>query len=276
MKNKREQWDRVRIVMVSVLFSIAFVAVSIQAFSLQVLQHEQLIKMAERQHQRSVPLIPARGGIYDRSGAALAVSLEMDSLYAEPRRIRNPAETAAALAPLLGISRQELLRKLASDRGFVWVERQINPETANRIRQMRLAGIGFAKESKRYYPNFEVASHVLGFTGLDPEGLEGLERRYDSLILGKGGYLMTERDALGRDVSVKSAVLTDAAPGKNLILTLDKNIQYTAEKALAKAVQSSGAKSGMVVVAEPHTGKILAMANYPTFQPQCLQPLPAV
>jgi len=267
MKNKREHWDRVRIVMVSLLFTIAFVAVSIQAFSLQVVQHEQLIKMAERQHQRSVPLIPARGGIYDRSGAALAVSLEMDSLYAEPRRIRNPAETAATLAPLLGISRQELHRKLASDRGFVWVERQIKPETANRIRQMRLTGIGFAKESKRYYPNFEVASHVLGFTGLDPEGLEGLERRYDSLVQGKGGYLVTERDALGRDISVKNAVPGDAAPGKNLILTLDKNIQYTAEKALAMAVQSSGAKSGMVVVAEPHTGKILAMANYPTFNP---------
>ena len=267
MNNKREKWDRVRIKMVSVLFSLAFVAVLVQVFSLQVVQHEQLIKIAERQHQHSVPLTPARGGIYDRSGASLAVSLEMDSLYAEPRRIRNPAEIAVALAPLLGISRQELHRKLASDRVFVWVERQINPETANRIRQMRLTGIGFAKESKRYYPNFEVASHVLGFTGLDPEGLEGLERRYDSLILGKGGYLMTERDALGRDVSVKSTVLTDAAPGKNLILTLDKNIQYTAEKALAKAVQSSGAKSGMVVVAEPHTGKILAMANYPTFNP---------
>lgn len=267
MKNTREHWDKVRIIMVSVLFTLAFVAVSIQAFSLQVLQHEQLIKRAERQHQRSVPLTPARGGIYDRSGAALAVSLEMDSLYAEPRRIKNPAETAAALAPLLDTPQQELQRKLDSERGFIWIERQLNPETVSRIRQMRLAGIGFAKESKRYYPNFEVASHVLGFTGLDPEGLEGLERKYDSLILGKGGYLLTERDALGRDISVQSAVLTDAAPGKNLTLTLDKNIQYTAEKELAKAVQSSGAKSGMVVVAEPHTGKILAMANYPTFNP---------
>lgn len=253
--------------MISVLFSIAFVVVATQVFSLQVVQHEQLIKMAERQHQRSVPLTPARGGIYDRSGASLAVSLEMDSLYAEPRRIKNPTEIAVALAPLLGIPQQELHRKLASDRGFIWIDRQINPQTANRIRQMRLAGIGFAKESKRYYPNFEVAAHVLGFTGLDPEGLEGLERKYDSLILGKGGYLLTERDALGRDVSVKNAVLTDAAPGKNLILTLDKNIQYTAEKELAKAVLASGAKSGMVVVAEPHTGKILAMANYPTFNP---------
>jgi len=135
MNNKREKWDRVRIKMVSVLFSLAFVAVLVQVFSLQVVQHEQLIKMAERQHQHSVPLTPARGGIYDRSarsgiydrsGAALAVSLEMDSLYAEPRRIRNPAEIAVALAPLLGISRQELHRKLASDRVFVWVERQRN------------------------------------------------------------------------------------------------------------------------------------------------------
>ncbi|CAH2032244.1 penicillin-binding protein [Trichlorobacter ammonificans] len=267
MTNEREKWARIRILMVAGLFSCAFVAVAVRTFSLQVLQHEHLVKMAERQHQRTVPLTPARGGIYDRSGASLAVSLEMDSLYAEPRRIKNPETVAAILAPLLDISEQELLRKLSSDRGFIWIERQISPETAARIRQMKLTGIGFAKESKRFYPNYEVAAHVLGFTGLDPEGLEGLERRYDSTILGKGGYLVTERDALGRDVAVKSAVVTDASPGKNLILTLDKNIQYLAEKELTKAVQSSGAKSGMVIVAEPATGKILAMANYPTFNP---------
>lgn len=267
MTNEREKWARIRILMVAGLFSCAFAAVAARTFSLQVLQHEQLVKMAERQHQRTVSLIPARGGIYDRSGASLAVSLEMDSLYAEPRRIKNPGTVAAVLAPLLETSEQELLRKLSADRGFIWLERQLSPEISGRIRQMKLTGIGFAKESKRYYPNFEVAAHVLGFTGLDPEGLEGLEQRYDSTILGKGGYLVTERDALGRDVAVKSAVVTDASPGKNLILTLDKNIQYLAEKELTKAVQSSDAKSGMVIVAEPATGKILAMANYPTFNP---------
>lgn len=267
MKNDREKWARIRILMVAGLFSCAFVAVAVRTFSLQVLQHEHLVKMSERQHQRTVQLTPARGGIYDRTGASLAVSLEMDSLYAEPRRISKPDELAQILSPLLNIPLNELIKKLSFDRGFVWIERQVTPDIASRIRQMKLVGIGFAKESKRYYPNFEVASHVLGFTGLDPEGLEGLERKYDRVILGKGGYLITERDALGRDVSVKSAVQSDATPGKSLQLTLDKNIQYTAEKELAKAVKQSGAKSGIVVVAEPSTGKILAMANYPTFNP---------
>lgn len=267
MRDQREKWARVRIIMLAGLFACCFLAVGGRAFYLQVLHHEQLVKLAERQHNRTVPLIPARGGIYDRNGAPLAVSLEMDSLYAEPRRIKDPHGTAAVLAPILGEPQQELLKKLSVDRGFVWLERRLTPEVAGRIKQLRLAGIGFVKESKRFYPNFEVASHVLGFTGVDPEGLEGIERRYDATILGNTGYLLTERDALGRDVALRDAVVKDASPGRSLVLTLDKNIQYLTEKELAKAVQSSGAKAGMAVVAEPATGKILAMANYPTFNP---------
>lgn len=267
MKDQQEKWARVRIVMLAGLFGCCFLAVSGRAFYLQVVRHEQLVKLAERQHNRTVPLVPARGGIYDRNGAPLAVSLEMDSLYAEPRRIKDPQGTATVLAPILGETRPELLKKLSSDRGFVWLDRRLKPEQAAKIKQLQLAGIGFVKESKRFYPNFEMAAHVLGFTGLDPGGLEGIERRYDATILGNTGYLLTERDALGRDVALRDAVVKDASPGKSIVLTLDKNIQYLAEKELAKAVQSSGAKAGMAVVAEPATGKILAMANYPTFNP---------
>ncbi len=276
MKNDREKWARVRIIMVAGLFAFCFLAVSGRSFYLQVLQHDQLVKLAERQHHRTIPIIPARGGIFDRDGAPLAVSLDMDSLYAEPRRIDDPATTAATLAPLLQLPQQELLKKLDSDRSFAWVARQMAPETAEKIKKLKLKGIGFVKESKRFYPNFEIASHVLGFTGLDPEGLEGIERRYDSTILGKTGYLLTERDALGRDVSVKNAVVQDAAPGKNLYLTLDKNIQYFAEKELAKAVTGSGAKGGMALVMDPWTGKILAMANYPTFNPNSFRQYPTL
>ncbi len=276
MKNDREKWARVRIIMVAGLFAFCFLAVTGRSFYLQVLQHDQLVKLAERQHHRTIPIIPARGGIFDRDGAPLAVSLDMDSLYAEPRRIDDPAATAATLAPLLQLPQQELLKKLDADRSFAWVARQMAPETAEKIKKLKLKGIGFVKESKRFYPNFEIASHVLGFTGLDPEGLEGIERRYDSTILGKTGYLLTERDALGRDVSVKNAVVQDAAPGKNLYLTLDKNIQYFAEKELAKAVTGSGAKGGMALVMDPWTGKILAMANYPTFNPNSFRQYPTL
>lgn len=276
MKNDRGKWARVRIIMVAGLFAFCFLAVTGRSFYLQVLQHDQLVKLAERQHHRTIPIIPARGGIFDRDGAPLAVSLDMDSLYAEPRRVEDPAATAATLAPLLQLPQQELQKKLDSDRSFAWLARQMAPETAEKIKKLKLKGIGFVKESKRFYPNFEIASHVLGFTGLDPEGLEGIERRYDSTILGKTGYLLTERDALGRDVSIKNAVVQDAAPGKNLYLTLDKNIQYFAEKELAKAVTGSGAKGGMALVMDPWTGKVLAMANYPTFNPNSFRQYPTL
>jgi len=171
--------------MVSCLFAFGFLAVTARSFYLQILEHDQLVKLAERQHHRTIPITPARGGIFDRTGAPLAVSLEMDSLYAEPKRISDPAGTAAALAPLVQLPQHELQRKLDSAKSFTWLVRQLPPETAVKIKQLKLPGIGFVKENKRFYPNFEMASHVLGFTGMDPGGLEGLERRYDATILGK-------------------------------------------------------------------------------------------
>ncbi len=274
MRDQGEKWVRVRIIFLAGLFACCFLGVSARAFYLQVIQHDQLVKLAERQYNRTVPLTPARGGIYDRNGAPLAVSLDMNSLYAEPRRIKDPQGCATALAQILGEPRQELLKKLSSDRGFVWLERCMPPDLVARVKQLQLAGLGFVKESKRFYPNYEVAAHVLGFTGIDPEGLEGIERRYDTTLLGNTGYMMTERDALGRDVSQHSAVVRDASPGKGLILTLDKNIQYLVEKELAKAVQESDAKGGIAIVEEPATGKILAMANYPTFNPNAYNHYP--
>jgi cell division protein FtsI (penicillin-binding protein 3) len=267
MRDDREKWARVRIVMIGTIFGLLFLSVIGRAFYLQILQHEELVKKAERQHQHIVQLTPGRGVIMDRNGTPLAVSVEMDSCYAEPHHIRDMDGTAGVLAPFLGTPKQELLKKLTSDKGFVWIERRLTPEVAARIKNLKLTGIGFVSESKRFYPNCEVASHVLGFTGVDPVGLEGVERRYDSVILGNTGYMVTERDALGRDIALKDTVIKNASPGKNIILTLDKNIEYIAEKELAKAVTESGAKSGMALVMEPDTGRVLAMANYPSFNP---------
>jgi len=267
MKDNREKWARVRIVLIGTFFGLLFLGVVGRAFFLQILQHEELIKKAEKQHQRMVPLTPARGAILDRNGTPLAVSVDMDSCFAEPRHIQDIEGTAAVLAPFLGTSKREIVKKIAANRNFVWLERRLTPEQANRIRNLKLRGIGFLPETKRFYPNIEVASHVIGFTGLDPTGLEGVELKYDSVILGNTGYVITERDALGRDVDHKSTVIKKSEPGKNIVLTLDKNIQYIAEKELAKAVTESGAKNGIAVVLEPDTGRILAMANYPTFNP---------
>jgi cell division protein FtsI (penicillin-binding protein 3) len=267
MKDDREKWARIRIVMIGTLFGLLFLIVTGRAFYLQILQNEEMVKRAEKQHQRIVPLIPARGEILDRNGTPLAVSVEMDSCYGEPRHIQDVEGTAAVLAPLLGTPKSELVKKFSSGKGFVWLERRLAPEVALRVKNMKLRGIGFVKENKRFYPNVEIASHVLGFTGQDPNGLEGIELRYDTTIQGNTGYLITERDNLGRDISVKNTVIKNSAPGRNIILTLDKNIQYITERELAKAVSDSGAKNGMALVMESDSGRVLAMANYPTFNP---------
>ena len=267
MREKTEKWAVVRIRMVGGLFVLAFVIICCRAFYLQVIKRDHLLKLADRQHQKVVPLTPARGAIYDSNGTPLAVSVEMDSCYAEPRNLENAAEAAEKLAPLVGIDRQTLLKKFQASKNFVWLKRLMTPEQAKQIKTLELDGVGFVKETKRFYPNSEVAAHVVGFTGLDPEGLEGIELKYDSTILGGTGYLVTERDALGRDIAMKGAVVTNDNKGHSVTLTIDKNIQYIAEKELGAAVEKCGAKAGTVLVMDPHTGRVLAMANYPNFNP---------
>jgi cell division protein FtsI (penicillin-binding protein 3) len=267
MIEKREKWARVRIRLVSGVFVVFFVAVAARALYLQVVKRDDFVKLAEKQHQRTVSLTPARGAIYDRNGSPLAVSIEMDSLFAEPRNIDEARETATKLEPFLGIGRDVLERKMEGSKGFVWLGRRLPNEVGEKIRRLKLDGIGLVKETKRFYPNAEMAGQVIGFTGLDPEGLEGIERKYNATILGNNGYLVTERDALGREIARKGVVVKGATKGNNVTLTLDKNIQYIAEKELAKAVTANGAKGGMVIVMEPQSGKVLAMSNYPNFNP---------
>ena len=269
MKSDREKADRIKIKLIGCLFALVFVAVLSHAYYLQIIKMDEWVKMAERQHQKTVQLTPARGNISDCNGLPLAVSIEMDSCFAEPKVIENIPETATKLALLLGMARQDLEKKLVDNRQkhFVWLQRRMTPAQRKRIEVLELDGIGFVKETKRFYPNSEVAAHVVGFTGLDPEGLEGIEKRYDKDILGNMGYLITERDALGRDISLKGTVIKNSSKGNNVTLTLDRNIQYTAERELAKAVVDNGAKAGMALVMESQTGRILAMANYPTFNP---------
>ncbi len=271
MKDTREKWARIRIRIVGGLFVLFFVATSCRAFYLQIIKKDDWARLAEKQHQKMVPLTPARGTIYDSTGSALAVSIEVDSCFAEPVAITDARGAAAKLAPLLGIPQEDLARKLSGKKSFVWLRRQVTPELVRKIKEQEIDGVGFVKETRRFYPNSEVAAHVVGFTGLDPQGLEGIELKYNSLILGNTGYLVTERDALGRDIALKGTVIKKASKGYNLTLTLDKNIQYLAEKELAKAVTQSRAAGGMALVMDPRSGKILAMASYPTFNPNAFR-----
>ncbi len=267
MSDNRQKWMHFRIVFIGALFGILFLVVTCQAFRLQILQHEEMVRKADAQHQKIVRMLPARGAILDRNGINMALSVDMESCFARPRSISNKNETANALAPVIGVNPSDLVKKLKDSRNFVWLARFLSPEQVAKVKGLRLEGIDFVPETRRYYPNLDVAAHVIGFTGSDPAGLDGVELKYNQTLLGSSDYVVTERDALGRSISMNSDMLGKQGSDKNLVLTLDKNIQHITQKELEKAVTKSRAKSGVAIVMETDTGKILAMANYPTFNP---------
>ncbi len=262
-----EKGIRIRIRLVGVLFLLGFVLVGFRALDLQVIHGSDWVERAERQHQKIVPLTPQRGTIYDRNGAELAVSIDVDSIYAEPRKLTEKAAAAKPLAKALGLPVSAVKAKLKGNQGFAWLKRQVSPQESAMTLGLNIEGVHRIKEHRRFYPNSGVAAHLLGFTGLDPIGLEGLELRYDQTLLGSGGFLVTERDALGRGIGSGAPEVKGASSGDDLFLTLDKNLQYIVERELAAGVESSGARAGTVVMLEPSTGKVLAMASQPTYNP---------
>lgn len=269
--DKLERWARVRIRFVAAGFVVVFVLVAVRAFQLQVIGQEGWEKRAERQYQKVIPLLPQRGTIYDRNQQELALSLEADSIFVEPQKISDPVGVARGLSTALDLPLAQVSAKVASRKGFVWIKRQVSPAESAKVRSMELAGVNFIKEHRRYYPSSEIGAQVIGFTGLDPEGLEGLELKYDSLLLGQGGYLVTERDALGRGIGGGGQTVEGASPGANLHLTLDKNLQYLAEKELAAGLADVRAQAGSVVVIEPQSGRVLAMASRPSYNPNAVR-----
>jgi cell division protein FtsI (penicillin-binding protein 3) len=268
---QRKRWSTVRIRLVGFGFVLAFGLIGYRALSLQVLRHDQFEERAQRQYQRIVQLPPQRGTIYDRNGEELALSTAVDSIFAEPHRVEDAAATARALATILKLPYGELKRRLSSQRRFLWIKRQVLPRESAQVRELKLAGIGFTREHRRYYPNSETGAQVVGFTGIDPRGLEGLEMKYDTLILGEGGFLMTEKDARGKGLSFDNAVVRGGSPGHSLYLTLDKNLQYIAEKELAEGVRNARARAGSVVVLDPGSGEVLAMASQPDYNPNAVR-----
>lgn len=265
--DNREKWLLIRIRFFGLVFLAAFTLVAIRAYHLQVQRQADWIKRAERQHQRVIPLTPQRGTIYDRQGEELALSIETDSIYVNPGEVEDPARVADSLAEALRLPKSQLRKTLKSKKSFLWIKRQISPQESELVRAMNLPGVHFTKEHKRFYPNGELAAQVLGFTGLDPHGLEGLELKFDTQILGEGGFLVTEKDNRGRAIGAGDPLVNQGRFGASLHLTLDKHIQYVAEKELEQAVKAQKARAGTVVVLEPATGKVLAMASQPDFNP---------
>lgn len=261
------QRNRRRLAAAKFFFLALFLIVGGRAFQLQVLQGEKLMRLGQRQHLKEWIVLPKRGALFDRSGEPLALSMESHSVYVRPRRVEDPAKLAASLAQILNLREADVRQKLASDKPFVWLKRQVSAAEAEKIQALNADGVGMFFEPTRLYPQGQLAGQVIGFVGRDSEGLEGLELKYNDYIRGETGSSVTERDALGRRVMVQGVEGLQMPPGSDVYLTLDTTIQHIAEKELEAAIQKYRAKAGVAIVVKPVTGEILAMANYPSFNP---------
>ena len=256
-----------RFVLVSLVMALWAGGIVARLCQLQIADHEIYRQRAEGQHHRRVVLQPPRGTIYDARGRELALSVEVDSVWADPSQIEDPAVIAHALSDVLPMDARELTETLTSDREFVWIARQLDRPEADKIRELKLEGVGFLKESKRYYPMRELAAQVVGFAGRDNKGLEGLEQAYNDVIAGEAAERQVLRDARRGTVLLPDISFGEARPGQDLHLTIDSWIQHLLERELGAAVRRTRAKSAAAVLLDPNTGAILAMASLPTYDP---------
>ena len=261
------QRNHSRLGIAKILFLAMFLVIAGRAFQLQVLQGEKLMRLGERQHLKEWIVLPKRGALLDRAGEPLALSMESQSVYARPHRVQDPDKLSQRLAQILNLRPADVKQKLTSDKPFVWIKRQVSSPEAEKIQALNPAGIGMFYEPNRHYPQGQLAGQLIGFVGRDSEGLEGLELKYNDYIRGEAGSSITERDALGRRVLVQGVERLRIPPGSDIHLTLNTSIQHIAEKELEAAILKYRAKAGVAIVMEPFTGEVLALANYPSFDP---------
>ncbi len=260
-------WLKFRIFGILLCLIFIFTVIFIRAFQLQVIDRDKLKAIADREYLKTMDIIPKRGTIYERGMHELAVSAVVYSVYAHPAKIENERKTVRMLAAAIpSMDRDEIESRLASKKSFVWIKRQMNFEENERVRKLNISGIGLVKEGKRFYPTPQIASHLIGFVGVDSMGLEGIELGYDKHMTGTPVRFIGERDARGNEILL-GGIDNDRTKGMNLVLTIDRTIQYITEKELFKAVSTSRAKGGIAIAMAPQTGEILAMANTPHFNP---------
>lgn len=249
------------------LFGLCFCAILIRLVIVQIFQHAYLRDLAERQYSRNITLHPERGRILDRHGRVLATSVPVPSAYAMPQDIDNPDAVARQVAEVLGQPLATVKHQLTSTSPFVWLARQLSPEVGERLQKLNLRGVQVLQETRRFYPKRHLAGQVLGFVGVDGQGLGGLEHLYNRELTGTPRRVTLQRDASGRTVQIVEGDPSDQPRGADLYLTLDERLQYVAEKEIAARVQETQAKSGVVIVMHPPSGDILALASYPFFNP---------
>lgn len=259
---------KVRLYLLLAVSLVWFGGLAVRLYQLQVVEHDHYVERAANQQRSELVLTPPRGTIYDVRGRELAMSLEASSAYADPSAIDDPQEAARLLAPVVGRDSKRLARDLAkTNTSFVWVQRQMDTDLEARVRDLDVEGVGFTRESKRSYPQGPLAASVIGFTGVDPKGLAGVELAYEEVVAGEEVRRPILRDARRGKALYDSFSLPEAAPGADLHLTIDSSIQHVAERELAAAIEREGAAGGSLVMLDPRNGAVLAMASYPGFDP---------
>jgi len=253
-----------RLLIVATLMLLCIVAVLSRLGYLQLFRHSEYLAHAARQQQRTIEITPKRGAIYDRNMDTLAMSIPVDSVFADPIDVGDPQLAARLLSRVLGIPVEILEAKLTSAQNFVWIARKVPPDKKEAVEALNLKGIYFQKENQRIYPKRELAAHVLGFVDLDEKGLGGIEYELDNQIRGKSEKIVVMADARQRWFDGAEA---QRERGADVVLTLDEQIQYIAERELAAAIAKTHALAGSVVVTNPNNGEILAVANWPKFNP---------
>ncbi len=239
-------------------------AICLRLVYLQIFRYGDFVERAQHQQQRSVELSAKRGVIYDRSGHELAMSVAVDSVFAVPSEQTDLANAISLITHITHEDPREILARCEASKSFCWVARKTDADAAERIRALNLRGIYFQKESRRFYPKRELAAQVLGYAGMDDKGLSGIERQYKEQLRGQPGRIAISVDARRKDFG---SVEKQPDPGDNVVLTIDQQIQYIAERELDTAIKETHAEAGTVVVQNPRTGEILALANWPTFNP---------
>jgi cell division protein FtsI (penicillin-binding protein 3) len=239
-------------------------AISGRLVYLQIFRYGSFVKQAEHQQQREIPLSPKRGVIYDRAGHELAMSVLVDSAFAVPTEVKDLPTAISLITRITGEDHNVVLADCRNHKTFCWVARKADDETIERIQSLNLQGIHFQKEPKRFYPARDLAAQVVGTVGMEDSGQSGIEHEFDEELRGRAGKMFISVDARRQWFS---DVEKQPEAGDNLVLTIDKNIQYIAEKELDQAIHDTQAIAGTVIVENPHTGEILALANRPTFNP---------
>lgn len=273
-RRTEQLWQRRSLVLLA-LFALAVAALAARAVQLHVLDGGFLTAQGDARHLRTVEVPAHRGMIVDRHGESLAASTPVDSFWANPAELLA-GERVAALADALDIERSRLdaLLRERGDRTFVWLRRHMSPDEAQRVTALDVPGVHRVREYRRYYPAGEVASHLLGFTNIDDAGQEGIELAFDDWLRGEAGRKQVLRDRLGRTVADVQGI-RQPRPGRDLVLSIDRRVQYLAYRELKAAVTEHGARGGSIVVLDARTGEVLAMANQPAFNPNNRQGLTA-